>query len=83
MLSFRVHESYQHMTHLTQHESEVLTAHPTSFSVLKKKKKGPAVPRPKGSEPLTHCHFWLDVSLPPRFYFQRPELLSLSPRSLN
>lgn len=38
MLSFRVHESYQHMTHLTQHESEVLTAHPTSFSVLKKKK---------------------------------------------
>ena len=77
MLSFRVHEWYQHMTHLTQHEFEILTTHSTSFSVLKKKKKqkkNPAVPRPKGSEPLTHCHFWLDLSLPPWFYFQRTEL---------
>ena len=39
MLSFRVHEWYQHMTHLTQHEFEILTTHSTSFSVLKKKKK--------------------------------------------
>ena len=39
MLSFRVHEWYQHTTHLTQHEFEILTTHPTSFSVLKKKKK--------------------------------------------
>ena len=39
MLSFKVHEWYKHMTHLSQHESEVLTAHPTSFSVLRKVKQ--------------------------------------------
>ena len=39
MLSFRVHEWYQHMTHLTQHEFEILTTHSTSFSVSKKKKQ--------------------------------------------
>ena len=53
MLSFRVNEWYQPMTHLTQYESEALTALPTSFSVL----KNPiAVPRFLGSEPWTHCH---------------------------